>query len=126
MSAELFAIYKAVWPAIMDMSLQNKPVLILGDSQAALQLISSTYSGSYRWIVIKIEKLMQIKGLDRVVMCWICGHSQILGNEITDRIANLLHSNDRSARSTVRFEEWLQVPKSKFLEHWAPWILVVT
>jgi hypothetical protein len=122
LGAELFAIYKAVQLAIMDISLQNKPVLILSDSQTALQLISSTYGGSsYRWIVFQIQKLMQTKGLERVVMCWIRGHNQILGNEIADRIANLAHSNDRSARSTLCFEEWLCMLKSKFLEHWASW-----
>jgi hypothetical protein len=121
LGAELFAIYQAVQLAIMDVSLQNKPVLILSDSRAALQLISSTYGGSYRWIVIQIKKLMQIKGLDRVVMCWIRGRSQILGNEIADRIANLAHSNERPARSTFCFEEWLRVLKSKFSEQWTSW-----
>jgi ribonuclease HI len=121
LGAELFAILKAMQLATTDESLQDKPVLILTDSRAALQILSSLSGGSYRSIVVQIHKLMQIKGLDRVMMCWVRGHSNICGNEVADRMANLAHTNDRSARSSLCFEEWLCLLKINFLKHWSLW-----
>ncbi|XP_018028036.1 uncharacterized protein LOC108683246 [Hyalella azteca] len=121
LGAELFAILKAMQLAITDESLKDKPILILTDSRAALQILSSLSVCSYCSIIAQIHKLMQIKGLDRVMMCWVRGHSNIRGNEVADRIANLAHANDRSARSSLCFEEWLCLLKNKFLKYWSLW-----
>jgi hypothetical protein len=107
--------------ATTDLSLQDKPVLILTDAQAALQILYSLSGCSYCSIIVQIHKLMQIKGLDRVMMCWVRGHSNIRGNEVADRMANLAHTNDRSARSSLCFEEWLCLLETKFFEHWSLW-----
>jgi ribonuclease HI len=105
LGAELFAIYKAMQLATTNLLLQNKPILILTDSQAALQLLSSPLDGPCCSIVTQIQKLVQAKGLDKVLMCWVCGHSNIHGNEVADRMANLAHSNDCSSRSSLCFGE---------------------
>jgi hypothetical protein len=86
---------------------KEEPVLILSDSRSALQLLFCSSGHSCCTIVFKIQELMLVKGLDRVVICWIRGHSGICGNEVADRVANLLHSNNCTARSQLCFEEWI-------------------
>ena len=67
---------------------------------------------------LAIQKLMLVKGLDRVVLCWVRGHSGVCGNEVADRVANLAHSNNRSARSELCFEEWICSMKSRTVQEW--------
>jgi ribonuclease HI len=118
LGAELFAIHKAMQLATENGSLKEEPVLILADSRSALQLLSHSSGHSYRTIIFEIQKLMLVKGLDRVVLCWIRGHSGICGNEVADRVANLAHSNNRSARSQLCFEEWICSMKSLTVQEW--------
>jgi ribonuclease HI len=119
LGAELFAIHKAMQLATEDVSVREEPVLILSDSRSALQLLSCSSGPSYRTIVFKIQELMLVKGLDRVVICWIRGHSGIRGNEVADRVANLAHSNNRTAISQLCFEEWICSVKSLTNQEWA-------
>jgi ribonuclease HI len=118
LGAELFAILKAMQLAIDDTLLKEEPVLILTDSRSALNILTSTSGRSHRTIVFKIHKLMLIKGLDKVVLCWIRGHSGIHGNEVADKVANLAHSNNRTARSQVCFEEWICTIKTLINQEW--------
>ncbi|XP_018008747.1 uncharacterized protein LOC108666391 [Hyalella azteca] len=118
LGAELFAIYKAMQLVTENGSLKEKSILILTDSRSTLQLLSNSSGHSYRTIIFEIQKLMLVKGLDRVVLCWVRGHSGIHGNEVADRVANLAHSNNRSARSRLCFEEWIRSLKSLTVQEW--------
>jgi hypothetical protein len=99
--------------------MKEEPVLILSDSRSALQLLSCSSRHSYCTIAFKIQELILVKGLDKVVICWIRGHSGIHGNEVADRVANLAHSNNRTARSQLCFEEWICTLKSLTIQEWA-------
>ncbi|XP_018020596.1 uncharacterized protein LOC108676948 [Hyalella azteca] len=99
--------------------MREEPVLILSDSRSALQLLSYSSGHSYREIVFKIQELMLVKGLEKVAICWIRGHIGIRGNDVADRVANLAHSNDRTARSQLCFEEWICTLNSLTVKEWA-------
>jgi ribonuclease HI len=118
LGSELFAILKAMQLAIDDTLLKKGPVLILTDSRSALHFLTSTSGGSHCTIAFKIHKLMLIKGLDKVVLCWIQGHKGIHGNEVADIVANLAHSNNCTARSQVCFEEWTCTIKTLINQEW--------
>ena len=87
-TAELTAIQTAL-QYLQTTDLQQKQILILTDSQTAIQLITtnnSTYTSTETNIINIITDLQQQQQLD-ITLVWIPSHVGIQGNETADRLA---------------------------------------
>ena len=115
LASELYA----VWRALSSLSGVGLRIIVFTDSKSALQLIGSRSPASYEILVRKIQILMwNLNQSSRVILHWVKGHSNITGNELADRAANLGHSNDRSENFPLGREEHLSLLKFKFKSYW--------
>lgn len=132
LSAELFAILKALeW---IESNIKNikKPIVIFTDSLVSLHLISIHNPSSYRSIVYTIkEKIIHILSFIIIHFQWIPGHSGIWGNDLVDILAkesctftdinpypvciNDLNTVYKSAAKSIWSAEWDLVSQQTWL-----------
>lgn len=83
--AELTAVFQAaLLVAVSDES--NKDITIYTDSQAAIKALESPVTNS-KLVQLCKDKLKEISGRHRVILCWVPGHRDIPGNERADELA---------------------------------------
>ncbi|XP_055715172.1 uncharacterized protein LOC129809388 [Phlebotomus papatasi] len=85
--AEIFAILMAMC-CLCDRGVTNKTIGIISDSKNALQKIAEgpTSSNLVQEARYYLAKLLED---NEILFIWVPGHSDILGNEISDRLAKL-------------------------------------
>ena len=114
MGAELFAILKAL--IISSRMINNNKIIILSDSQSALQTISNINSPGFRNIIQPIQKILSQN--EQITLHWVKAHCGVKGNEIADATANLAHSNIISTMSPITVEEYHSLLGKKLLLYW--------
>ena len=114
--AELFAILQVLRFVRSD-SLPTEEIVILSDSQCALQLIGDAHGASYRMFCFEIQALL-LAFSPRVRLQWVPAHCGVLGNEIADRSAKLGHSNQLSVSTKLNYEEMVVKLRREALEEW--------
>ena len=114
MGAELFAILKAL--IISSRMINDNKIIILSDSQSALQAISNINTPSFRNIIQPIQKILSQN--EQITLHWVKAHCGIKGNEIADTTANLAHSNIISTLSPITVEEYSSLLWKKLILYW--------
>ena len=113
--SELFAVKLAL--EFIEQHTKESHV-IFTDSKSALQLIASCPK-TYVNVVTEIKKILgRLNRQRQVVLHWIRGHTQIMGNEIADKLAKKAVTNDRSVYHRLLKEVVLSLLNVKFLEYW--------
>lgn len=94
-------------------------MVIFTDSRVATLMIKSPKS-SYRTIVDEIKKqILEINKDNKIIQIqWVKAHSNISGNEMADKAANLGHDCNKSALFPLHMEEYLSMLKAGFKKHW--------
>lgn len=92
MQAEILGIKECALMCL-NYNIENKNIIILTDSQAAIKAIGNSF-------VIKstiktcIEQLNKLGERNRLTIAWVPGHSKVKGNERADAIANKFIDHD--------------------------------
>ena len=115
MSAELYAIYKA----LMTISDYTRSYVVFTDSLSALYALENSKPKYYKNILGNVrEKLHYLNQRTEVILHWIKGHNGLRGNEIADRAANIGHQNNKSELYSLDLSEYFSIINRKMLDYW--------
>ena len=116
LGAELFAILQALRYSSQTLESGTR-VLVITDSQSALQIIANVVDPSHRVFAYEIQSLLHTMR-PRVKLQWVPGHSGVRGNEVADACAKMGHSNIQSVSTRLNFEELKGRLKTQFSSLW--------